>query len=102
MQSLLLLSLLLTVEASRVRLHLEHPSHAEVVRRHQLASHKHQIYHDMRVFQTHNFHLSHDKVAENYEVNDMGYFFTLNLTVSGIPYRLNIDTGSSDIFIKGE
>ena len=32
----------------------------------------------------------------------MGYFFTLNLTIAGIPYRLNIDTGSSDIFIKGE
>lgn len=32
----------------------------------------------------------------------MGYFFTLNMTVQGIPYALNIDTGSSDIFIKGE
>jgi hypothetical protein len=32
----------------------------------------------------------------------MGYFFSLNLTVAGLAYRLNIDTGSSDIFIKGE
>lgn len=32
----------------------------------------------------------------------MGYFFTLGMIVEGIPYRLNIDTGSSDIFIKGE
>jgi hypothetical protein len=32
----------------------------------------------------------------------MGYFFTLNLTIGGLPYHLNIDTGSSDIFIKGE
>jgi hypothetical protein len=32
----------------------------------------------------------------------MGYFFTISMTVDGIPYRLNIDTGSSDIFIKGE
>ncbi len=32
----------------------------------------------------------------------MGYFFTLNLTVANLPYSLNIDTGSSDLFIKGE
>jgi hypothetical protein len=32
----------------------------------------------------------------------MGYFFSLNITVAGIDYRLNIDTGSSNIFIKGE
>lgn len=32
----------------------------------------------------------------------MGYFFTLNLTIAGLPYSLNIDTGSSDLFIKGE
>jgi hypothetical protein len=32
----------------------------------------------------------------------MGYYFTINLTVAGVPYHLNIDTGSSDIFIKGE
>jgi hypothetical protein len=32
----------------------------------------------------------------------MGYYFTLHLTIAGIPYNLNIDTGSSDLFIKGE
>ena len=32
----------------------------------------------------------------------MGYFFTLNITVAGLKYRLNIDTGSSNIFMKGE
>jgi hypothetical protein len=32
----------------------------------------------------------------------MGYFFTLHLTVGGFSYNLNIDTGSSDLFIKGE
>lgn len=48
-------------------------------------------------------HLSHESTsAEDYPLNDMGYFFSLNLTIGGLPYRLNIDTGSSDIFIKGE
>lgn len=32
----------------------------------------------------------------------MGYFFSINMTIGGLPYKLNIDTGSSDIFIKGE
>jgi len=31
----------------------------------------------------------------------MGYFFTLPLIIEGYQYDLNIDTGSSDIFIKG-
>lgn len=31
----------------------------------------------------------------------MGYFFTLPLIVEGFHYALNIDTGSSDIWIKG-
>lgn len=32
----------------------------------------------------------------------MGYFFTLPLKIAGMHYNLNVDTGSSDIFIKGE
>jgi hypothetical protein len=32
----------------------------------------------------------------------MGFYFTLHLTIGGIPYNLNVDTGSSDLFIKGE
>jgi hypothetical protein len=32
----------------------------------------------------------------------MGYFFTLPITVAGFKYDLNVDTGSSDIFIKGQ
>lgn len=32
----------------------------------------------------------------------MGYFFSINMTIGGLPYKLNIDTHSSDIFIKGE
>lgn len=58
----------------------------------------------MRVFANHHAsNLRHDQTsAEHYGLNDMGYFFTINLTIAGIPYRLNIDTGSSDIFIKGQ
>ena len=45
----------------------------------------------------------HDTVSsQNYNLNQMGFFFSLNLTVGGLPYSLNIDTGSSDLFIKGE
>ena len=36
-----------------------------------------------------------------YHINSMGYFFTLPLIIEGYRYDLNIDTGSSDIFIKG-
>lgn len=32
----------------------------------------------------------------------MGYYFTLSMTIAGLNYNLNIDTGSSDLFIKGE
>ena len=32
----------------------------------------------------------------------MGYFFTLPMIVAGYQYALNVDTGSSDIFIKGQ
>lgn len=50
-----------------------------------------------------NNQLSHDKKAtESYHLNDMGYFFSINMTIAGLPYKLNIDTSSSDIFIKGE
>ena len=31
----------------------------------------------------------------------MGYFFTMDFIIAGFPYKLNIDTGSSDMFIKG-
>ena len=31
----------------------------------------------------------------------MGYFFTLPLIIEGLHYNINVDTGSSDIFIKG-
>ena len=34
------------------------------------------------------------------EGNHMG--FTLQLVVNGLKYQLSMDTGSSDIFIKGE
>lgn len=37
----------------------------------------------------------------SYALNSMGYFFTLPLIIEGYNYALNIDTGSSDIFIKG-
>lgn len=40
--------------------------------------------------------------VEEYSINGMGYYFTLNLTIAGYLYRPNIDTGSSDLFIKGE
>jgi len=32
----------------------------------------------------------------------MGLYFTLHLIVAGLEYNVNIDTGSSDFFIKGE
>ena len=32
----------------------------------------------------------------------MGYYFTLPIVVAGLQYYLNVDTGSSDIFIKGQ
>jgi hypothetical protein len=58
----------------------------------------------MRVFSHKRVsHLTHNTaVNEDYNLNDMGYFFTIDLIISGLPYQLNIDTGSSDIFIKGE
>jgi hypothetical protein len=34
------------------------------------------------------------------ETNHIG--FTLALNIAGIPYKLSMDTGSSDFFIKGE
>lgn len=90
---------------SPLTLHLQHPTH-NAVRRHALAaSHKKLlIHHDMRVFgNQRNSHLTHDATStENYHINEMGYYFTLDITIAGLPYKLNIDTGSSDIFIKGE
>jgi hypothetical protein len=34
------------------------------------------------------------------ETNHLG--FTLNLKVAGLPYKLSMDTGSADFFVKGE
>ena len=39
--------------------------------------------------------------SNTYHINSMGYFFTLPLIIEGYNYAINIDTGSSDIFIKG-
>lgn len=53
----------------------------------------------------HSHHLRHElhlsAAKETYGIISMGYFFTLPLTIAGMQYNLNIDTGSSDIFIKG-
>ncbi len=85
---------------------LKHMANNAVNNRHSLSSQhkKLVIYHDMRVFQgKHLQNLRHDgAVFENYHLNEMGYFFSLDLIIGGLPYSLNIDTGSSDIFIKGE
>lgn len=48
----------------------------------------------------HELHLQ--AAPETYRVIPMGYFFTLPMNIAGLDYHLNIDTGSSDIFIKGE
>ena len=39
---------------------------------------------------------------EVHDIIPMGYFFTLPLKIAGLQYNLNVDTGSSDLFIKGE
>lgn len=79
--------------------------HMAAVTHHSLTSHQEKavIHHNMRVFKTgHQRSLSHEgAVTETYNLKDMGYFFTLHLTVGGFSYNLNIDTGSSDLFIKG-
>ena len=101
--AILLLTLTFIIQASQVRYHLNHQAAASPIRRHQLSSPIHfRVYHNMRVFKTHQGHLNHGSTTENYGLNDMGYYFSLNVTVAGLPYRLNIDTGSSDIFIKGD
>jgi hypothetical protein len=56
----------------------------------------------MRAFHLPPSHLSHQSASESYGLNDMGYYFTLSMTIAGLNYNLNIDTGSSDLFIKGE
>lgn len=85
---------------------LKHMANKAANNRHTLSSQhkKLVIYHDMRVFQgNHHQNLRHDgAVFENYHLNEMGYFFSFDLIIAGLPYSLNIDTGSSDIFIKGE
>ena len=49
-------------------------------------------------------HLRHDLSVSNntYGIISMGYYFTLPMLVAGYAYNLNVDTGSSDIFIKGQ
>lgn len=53
----------------------------------------------------HSNHLRHElhmsASSETYGIISMGYFFTLPLKIAGMHYNLNVDTGSSDIFIKG-
>jgi hypothetical protein len=62
------------------------------------------IHHNMR--NLHTNHLRHElhtrASTETYGIISMGYFFTLPLIIGGMHYNLNVDTGSSDIFIKGE
>lgn len=103
---LLIQAFIIATVSSQAIFSLQHPTHERANGRHLLNANQHKfvIYHNMRVFvNQHASNLRHDQATtEHYGLNDMGYFFTLNLTVAGIPYRLNIDTGSSDIFIKGE
>lgn len=47
-------------------------------------------------------HLSHNLAGhETYALKPMRTIFTLPLVVEGLTYGLSIDTGSSDLFIKG-
>lgn len=47
-------------------------------------------------------HLKHNQqTRETYRLNSRRAIFTLNLTFDGLLYELSVDTGSSDIFIKG-
>ena len=48
----------------------------------------------------HDLHLS--TFNNTYSLISLGYFFALPILIGGYQYRLNVDTGSSDIFIKGQ
>lgn len=89
---------------ANVTLPLYHP-HPEQLEQGPNESHQasYVIYHDLRKINSHHLrhelHLSASK--ETYGIISMGYFFTLPMVIAGMHYNLNIDTGSSDIFIKG-
>ena len=61
------------------------------------------IFHTMRNFQTthHHNNLRSMHALEKQTLIPHGYYFTLALNVDGLDYNLNIDTGSSDLFVKG-
>jgi hypothetical protein len=84
--------------------HLSHAA-SPAIKRHALTRNHRSltIHHNMRIFKrNHLTQLRHDATTEEYSLNDMGFYFSLNLTIGGLPYQLSIDTGSSDLFIKGE
>jgi hypothetical protein len=50
----------------------------------------------------HNLHQHKLPKAETYPLDGKDYFFSIKMKIGNIDYDLSIDTGSSDIFIKGE
>lgn len=47
-------------------------------------------------------HFTAEDGTETYPLHSLKNLFTLTLIVNGFTYNLSVDTGSSDLFIKGE